>query len=85
MLLQSDKAYKNHGIRRLTKNTLKTTVFTLFAVLGRDRAGYVDFVPPSLHSIVNRLNTVFFYSLFCMPLPKKPTQTTVFAVAAIAA
>ena len=25
------------------------------------------------------------YSLFCMSLPKKPTKTTVFAVAAIAA
>ena len=64
MLLQSDKAYKNHGIRRLTKNTLKTTVFTLFAVLGRDRAGDVDFVPPSLPKIANSVNTVVFIAFF---------------------
>ena len=38
----------------------KTTVFTLFAVLGRDRAGDVDCVPPSLPKTANSVNTVFF-------------------------
>ena len=72
MLLQSDKAYKNHGIRRLTKNTLKTTVFTLFAVLGRDRAGDVDFVPPSLPKTANSVNTVVFPLFFVKQRSRQP-------------